>query len=1348
MSTLTSEGGAWYGTYYPDPNNQPWTENGVIIPDEAKDCSIIKFVTGSGKEMSATDMNVIKNFKSLATLDLRDASVTNAAYGAFEVAEGLKASILLPSAADPNALLGTEPVVIGNSHNIIALLQQNGDEMDMYICGNEDKLTTAHTLRGSNVDNSDNWMNGIKTLNLYGWPGRSSLKLSSNVCNAISETWKTVETINAVNAMGDNNNPINIQCYHATTVNLTGLAAEQALVQINGTGSPTVANVILRNAKIKGVVAQNQSQLKSLDLSGITLPEKGSDNQTGYVDVTGSYTNLDIYADENFDKTRIIPEEAQNKVKEPVADPFVINGCSVTVIMPEDGAGTFADVWALVETKLDVSIVGADKQLCELKVTGPVNSTDLASDAFKGINVEGVDFSEATFVNGNGETDYSIIASAKSDHIHYVVMPENTPSNVMVNSNFAGFSEFYSAGTYVEISSGKYSLVATVKEEGELWGVTARMRALGSTPAVTTSQSSVDNQYYTSAIAWSPNVVNLQEIHLKGNLNARDLCPATDQNNFYMNKDGHLYWDVPADETSDTSNRTLHNPSSDPTHAADYGKLVYGLATNTCDIRVIDLEGAEFSHIGDMTLSTVGVGLATTNTYKVILPTSSSVNEIPADFLNSACAVEEICIPSNIEIIRTRSFATSVKHIWTTGTDPNVVYDNGGVKGVTYDADGYIDEEDTYQAYIPGLSTGNTHQQQPSPLYGTYTFSSNLKLIESHAFIQSNSYVKDVYCLGTTAAECHVDAFPTQMYNANNTLDDGNIKGGVIAREAFANNTSNYTWMTMLHFPANTVTPDIQRYMDPTRQYSIATNMRDDRGSTIYFPNFSEMQHSYLQATYGYTWWSMDNTRSPWAGNVISNRNSDGDLSNTYVKAYWSAAGQEAVNKMYTEYEKHDKTAVYYDTKLDDSKKTGVYGKIGDQEDYYDRQWPDDNNNTIMHQLYPQQGTAYAALNLTESDRDFRGWHQFALTGYADNSPEEVTHIKSYVKDNDWWTVCLPYNLTRQEVIKFFGQPDNTDARLPYVSKLLYVIRDVDNRLIKLMFSKNLMENKEDVESGKVHGKLDDYGVMTINEGTAPGDNDIVMYAGVPYMIRPNIDLDKPNNRMFDIKKADEPDLYEKLVSSQNLLGSVARKMVEDGVYTVPAFVTNNEGKNFQKESVTGSTATIEGKDYDVSRAFTYSFVGTFYLSPLPKYCYYLGFNQSKNKAAFYYNKRESETGWYWNNETGIICANWNKAATVSGEQMAPKITAATDFNHPARWEVHTVGEDSYTPLGGGGGAKSYGMLFDAAAVEGSTTGVVNFKSSTTIDNKVFNVNGQYLGTSLEGLPAGIYVVNGKKVVK
>ena len=51
--------------------------------------------------------------------------------------------------------------------------------------------------------------------------------------------------------------------------------------------------------------------------------------------------------------------------------------------------------------------------------------------------------------------------------------------------------------------------------------------------------------------------------------------------------------------------------------------------------------------------------------------------------------------------------------------------------------------------------------------YGTYTLPAGLELIESRAFANTQTFIKDVYCLSIKAPECHVDAFSTGGYIAN-----------------------------------------------------------------------------------------------------------------------------------------------------------------------------------------------------------------------------------------------------------------------------------------------------------------------------------------------------------------------------------------------------------------------------------------------------------------------------------------------------------------------------------------------------------------------------------------------------
>lgn len=58
-------------------------------------------------------------------------------------------------------------------------------------------------------------------------------------------------------------------------------------------------------------------------------------------------------------------------------------------------------------------------------------------------------------------------------------------------------------------------------------------------------------------------------------------------------------------------------------------------------------------------------------------------------------------------------------------------------------------------------------------------------------------------------------------------------------------------------------------------------------------------------------------------------------------------------------------------------------------------------------------------------------------------------------------------------------------------------------------------------------------------------------------------------------------------------------------------------------------------------------------------------------------------------------------------------------------------------------------VTIDLTYTDDTTTGVYELENKNTQDNlRVYNLNGQYVGNSLEGLDKGVYVVNGKKVVK
>lgn len=1196
----------------------------------------------------------------------------------------------------------------------------------------------------------------------------------------------------------------------------------------------------------------------------------------------------------------------------------------------------------------------------------------------------------------------------------------------------------------------------------------------------------------------------LKYLTVMGNICARDIS----RQGFY-DSNGHYETRGIPDENSTTFNTNTAGVTYYVGVGTD-GQGVSGctpgaLEANTGDLYVLDLRDAYVpdEYAADIVFPYSQMGGS--NLREIWMPEDSRFKTVPADYLNVSGNVRQICIPGNIEYIRTRAFASTsgtgrMNYIWTTGTDTNTKYDNGAA---------FVDGDETTWKFMNNTADGNvamTESDKNQFQYGTFTLPANLRLIERYAFSGSDC-VSDVYVLNPVAPECHVDAFNCVMYVGNNTLVPGYIKDGIITREAYRVGDNNF--VTILHYPRETTDPNIQRYTDPTREYSIATGDRDGNGSTIYYPNHSEMTYAYFQGSYGYLWKGWDDSRNwydqsltagygtglpsteashkvleegnntqyqdvanqrwvnneenadikadrsfydvttgqnnlfgevtaptgltpyyenryseyngvlyPQAksetsryvyvrddngdyvkdpssssttvfrnyagsaddalerysrkqvlqtddqGNIVYNPCVDGeyvqnysfdpdddgrlihdaeyvsnDVNGKYVQEYgfiaddseeaiyykpfvqlphledtdinpieesevgnyyfrneqqvkvytaggeygevWGMTGthdelkaQQQDNSYYQDnfetwwenatgtsdplkrfnwvtevtftkatqkndfYSNRDNTwkiseeyAIYVEGAsdyvstingtlykkeyvadtyrlYDDSKDAGESRYDYIDNGYVEAVSPDDDakqhysknylgtyrpvatTDAANEQRYCTVGVDYVAdEDITYNVyNDYRGWHQFILNGRAYMSTVPMEPLRSFITDNDWWTICEPYDLRYSDMIKFFGvDRQGFPQKIPYLSKLMYVVRDVENKRITLMFSKNLMEYKEqfltdngeltgkeqftatnELPEGRVHGIVDDNTKWTSEE---LAQDPIILHAGVPYLIRPNLSVDDEGNitgtRQFDIYKSANEDLYNRLKKSQDESGTVQKNLVYKGEYTVPAYVVGYDSPDAVFEGLDedgelkitmkdGTTITYQDSKKDESNKLTYNgqkvpyrisadnkytFVGTFYKSVMPQYSYFLGWDSQANKAAFWYSKVQDQTGWNWNNETGIICPNFNTSL---------EIHAATEVKDPARW-ILTAGTDlTSDDFAATGGAKSYTMDFGASNnfEWDEATGISELKKvSLYEDTKVYDINGVYQGSSVQNLPKGVYVVNGKKYV-
>lgn len=1113
-------------------------------------------------------------------------------------------------------------------------------------------------------------------------------------------------------------------------------------------------------------------------------------------------------------------------------------------------------------------------------------------EALKNINIPTIDLQDSKIANEN--------FTVNNSHVRNLILPDGYTKD-QVNTaaaSCANLGSAYSYGVFKDADGSDFDSSSSFYNKGAITAYVNTGKTLRDVLIRSYGKGTSTKFDNNGCSATNFTMGNIYGITISGNAVAQDFSKTS----LDFTEEGHLVFDREANEKE-------RNKANDTRTIVGTGSSkVPAFACNTLGpnrVVSLDLSGVIINDVNnsDLTLSQLDIVGAATR--QVCIPTCSSLKTLPADFLNiNGIGVNQICIPGNIQVIKTRAFQNvRLDHVWTTGNASDIRYDNG-----IYVLES--GEEKMHEGYLSYASQKSQDMDGTYYLYGTYTLPENLRLIESNAFCYENdAKVKDVYVLAIVTPECHVDAFSTIMYTGNNTFDSQSISSdGIVTREAYVQSRSRHNYITMLHYPRECGTPYIQRYTDPTREYSIATGMVDGKGATIYFPNQNEFLRAYSQGTYGYVWNAWDPTRSTDGSNEIANIRSQDPYTQTgQIQAndlytsntvftnksdrifydttdggnltkpvgqgnYWEVTweGQQLYPQPVTElvvddqgnpvmvqrqavdqngqprYELdnttpglyvRDESQEYVQATNGDYVKDYQYVEQPGQPDYnayvatgkayrlYNGEYitflsdpnnfwnasgwylkeevyreidlenhPEDANATQynLETVYSyrlanegEAGDRYSPIMETvqqtqvTKQNDYRGWHQFVLTGYAHNKNYELEPYRSYITDNDWWTVCLPFDLTYKDMVLFFG---SEGGKIPYLSKLTYVVRDVANEKITLMFSKNLMKYKETVESGHVHGTISD-------TESVLDDNDVVLHKGVPYLIKPNLKTKIDDNgnvvidadRTFDIKKEmyhtsdNDNCLYCRLHESSTMLdGNVQMGIVHKGIYTVPAYVINNTGdkaETFYNDNLTialedgssntysNGTLTFKGQEYQasVSNKFTYSFVGSLYLSLMPQYAYFLGWDSKNQCAAFWYNRVNNKQEYTWNNNTGIICANWLKLPSLNNFEQR-RIHRATGVGDPARWTdsdglAVKVSNDDFGNGSSTTNAKGYTMDFGGECIfadpgYGIATSIQALPTQEMEPvQSVYTANGVYVGTSVNGLSKGVYVVNGKKYV-
>lgn len=508
------------------------------------------------------------------------------------------------------------------------------------------------------------------------------------------------------------------------------------------------------------------------------------------------------------------------------------------------------------------------------------------------------------------------------------------------------------------------------------------------------------------------------------------------------------------------------------------------------------------------------------------------------------------------------------------------------------------------------------------------------------------------------------EAPEAQRWAFNTTMTYGNSgfsPSAAITRKNYVNGGKP---ITVLHFPTSCTPDQVKKYTDPTREYSITDGQgtTDGKGHYLVWPNHSEFIRSYVQGHTGYTWKAWDTQREPFNNGLVYALNEGMQAHQTQADSLWK-----------------------------------------------------------MNDL-PANVKFYDSSDKTSRQKDYRGWHEFALVATYNYEEPDPIYDFGNVKDNNWWTLCLPFDMTKKNLRLVFGNPnpekgidiDNT-ADYPRICELVGVERNLATHSIVLQFGKDLVMNTSETDA------------------TVPGEDAVIMKAGHPYLIKP---------KMPDAESESEWVPSRHVLKYSQMNKNFSGLLAQYGADGVGGILRDN----IKDVKAVAATKAGTSKEDDT---YYYRFIATFASWYIPQYSYFLGWY--KNGPAWWWKPTTTSTLRQWAPNTCIILVTKNS-------DKAPEFVTSAGVQEVAHWDVTRSGfefcdDDTFADMKVSG-SKRAGMLFDFVGDPGSTTGISHVvidtsKADPSAVAPVYNLNGQLVSRdgSIEGLGKGIYIKNGKKFI-
>ena len=513
-------------------------------------------------------------------------------------------------------------------------------------------------------------------------------------------------------------------------------------------------------------------------------------------------------------------------------------------------------------------------------------------------------------------------------------------------------------------------------------------------------------------------------------------------------------------------------------------------------------------------------------------------------------------------------------------------------------------------------------------------------------------------------------AFDEVTLMGNNGFDPKKGEISDDAKTGYANRENYKTqgvYFCLLHYPKDLTDEQRAAYTDITRVYKTV-----DVGQTFYYGKNDYNPYSYHEV-------GEEKTDLKFSSYTASKKTSCG-FQDTYLGRQYIWPSQEewrrsyVVNSLGYNWNGKDK---YLPTLSKEDLAVLAYAgyKVADADHPADE-------NTGYYTLENLQMMAHM------------GTRQFPLGNSdvnVDKKPEEKPTYPINIKGGQWWTICVPFDMTKAQVDKVFGE----DTHVCRFNKVERVVNSEEKvKSIKLFFTNDVYVHKSTKDAN---------GKYTTSTGTSVADDDIVIYAHESYMIYPTKNNDDANS-MYNIRDytlVTGSPLPTLVKANEQFTGGAKESASDEADWNKEyRFVGNYQTAVAVSETAQASEETFARDVKNVT---------------VPQYSYIYAQKKGTSRAQFWFY---TGTQMLWGANKCVV------QATARDGGQSDYLTYFGGNGTGAAKELSFFGKDE-----------------DVTAIENVEI-IAGNENDTQI---VYNLNGQVVNGNLNNLQKGVYIKNGKK---